>query len=504
MSIIQEALRELNKQRQRTIKESKNSQKKTTVVESVEETKDLTNDASCVDCDKTEEVKESVEDEQPEAEESETELTEDANLLLVDQDGDVEDPNFDLTSTYDESLKKDDLTEALTKEDVKQADERFKNISDSLINKLIKFAKQDILDPKAKLDAKAFIDWIDDACDGGTLTPIAIEFGPELSAVDVWELVDGDEKFANTITTLAKKINYIDKEGFDVEGTGKKPTTKELTLELIRNTPQNEKDLDDLYNILNKAYYNDDYSEVNEIFGIEESLTEDIQSSLPVQPLPENEVVNYINDIPVARGIEKAEDGTIIAKARPTVFFKLGYFKELADIASKYRGGRGSTPEDPRVRIFKAVEYNKLYTGADYENLGAVKQFRKETGIERSGEKTGFSYQGEGTTVNKIGQYPNGDKALQAYLANNCATKAKYFISLNDEDLKEATKEEVAQYLTPAKARDLLNPVARPKTKEVSTDAESGEEIVVFNPQNVNRLKIKNIYMIGNLGHSLF
>ncbi len=234
----------------------------------------------------------------------------------------------------------------------------------------------------------------------------------------------------------------------------------------------------------------------------EEVVNEDVESSLPVRPLPEGELIDYINNIPVAKGVEKAEDGTVIAKARPTCFFKLGYFKEV-DVASKYRGGRGSTPEDPRVRVFKAVEYSKLYTGADYENLGAVKDFRKNTGIERSGEKTGFSYQGEGTTVNKIGTYANGDKALQAYLANNCQTRSKYFISLNDEDLREATREEVAQYLTPANANKLLNPEARPKTREVSTNAESGEETVVFNPQAVNRLKLDNIYMIGNLGNSI-
>lgn len=235
---------------------------------------------------------------------------------------------------------------------------------------------------------------------------------------------------------------------------------------------------------------------------VKESVNEDIESSLPVRPLPENEVIEYINNIPVARGIEKAEDGTVIAKARPTCFFKLGYFKEI-QVSAKYRGGRGSTPEDPRVRVFKAVEYNKLYTGADYENLKGVKQFRKETGTERSGEKTGFSYQGEGTTVNKIGTYQNGDKALQAYLANNCQTKTKYFISINDGDLTEATRQDVAQYLTPGDANKLLNPQARPKTVERSTDAESGEEIVVFNPQAVNRLKIANIYMIGTLGNSI-
>ena len=212
---------------------------------------------------------------------------------------------------------------------------------------------------------------------------------------------------------------------------------------------------------------------------------------MPVSALPEAEVVAKIDSIPTA------------APGRPPKFFKLGYFKEIA-VASKFRGGRGSRPEDPMVRVFKATEYDRLYTGADYENTGATKTFRKETGTERSGERTGFTYGSEDAVVNKIGTYADGSKALQAYLADNCRIKTKYFISLDDEDLREAEKTEVAQYLTKANADALLTPTPRTHAKNPiqNVNPETGEvtQSIEYHAQPVNRFKISNIYAIDNLG----
>ena len=420
-------------------------------------------------------------------------LEEDVNSV-VDMDGDVEVTDFNLAN-FNESCK-EELTEAFNTADIKK-DPRFADLSDKLIRGLIRIMEADAFGD-VDVTSEMFLQWVDDACNGGPLTPIALEAGAQLSANDFYELVKNDPKFMDAFTKVCKRINWTDKDGnaLDSENKPLKSTSKyELITDFLNMADDKQHAIDILYN----AYYKDDYSSLD---NKTESLDEDLASTLPVHALPENEVVDYINNIPVAKGIEKAEDGTVIAKARPTCFFKLGYFKQV-EVASKFRGGRGSKPGDPNVKVFKAIEYSKLYTGADYENLKAVKQFRKETGTERSGEKTGFGYQGEGTTVNKIGVYPNGDKALQSYLANNCKTKTKYYISINDGDVKEATREEVAQYLTPANANKLLNPEARPKTVEKSVNAESGEEIVTFNPQAVNRLKIANIYMIGNLGHSI-
>ena len=423
-------------------------------------------------------------------------LQEDAGF--VDQDGDGEVLDFDLHAFFQENLNESADGEKVTVAAVKK-DKNYSKLPDKVVNKLIEWAKQD--EDVYTLDE--FLNWI-----GGynSLAECAVDKGNKLDATDFYALVEGDKKFEDVITKIAKKINWINNDGYYVDDdrkNAKKPTVKELTLDFIRLASPEDKDKEYTFKILKDAYINNDYSMLDkaDLSKVFKKLHEDLQSSMPVRPLPEQEVIDFINNIPVARGIEKAEDGTVIAKARPTCFFKLGYFKEVP-VAAKFAGGRGSEG-NPFVRIFKAIEYNKLYTGADYENLGAVKDYRKNTGIERSGEKTGFSYQGEGATVNKIGTYPNGDKALQAYLANNCQSKTKYFLSLDDGDLQEVTRQEVAQYLTPANANKLLNPEARPKTRETSVNAESGEEIVVFNPQAVNRLKIKNIYMIGNLGQSI-
>lgn len=423
-------------------------------------------------------------------EELEESLKEDVNPKFVDMDGDVEVADFNLSS-FNESLN-----EAFNTSDIKK-DPRFANLSDKLIRALIRIMEDDAfgdVEPTSEM----FLQWIDDACNGGPLTPIALEVGAQLSSNDFYELIKNDPKFMDAFIKVCRKINWTDREGNALDSENK-PLKRTSRYELVTDFLNMADNKQDAIDILSNAYYKDDYSSLQ---SRAKGLNEDLASSLPVHALPENEVVDYINNIPVAKGIERAEDGTVIAKARPTCFFKLGYFKQV-EVASKFRGGRGSKPEDPIVKIFKAIEYSKLYTGADYENLKAVKQFRKETGTERSGEKTGFAYQGEGTTVNKIGSYANGDKALQSYLANNCKTKTKYYISINDGDVQEATRQEVAQYLTPANANKLLNPEARPKTVEKSVNAESGEEIVTFNPQAVNRLKIANIYMIGNLGHSI-
>ena len=420
-------------------------------------------------------------------------LDEDVNSV-VDMDGDVEVTDFNL-SNFNESCK-EDLTEAFNTADIKK-DPRFADLSDKLIRGLIRIMEADAFGD-VDVTSEMFLQWIDDACNGGPLTPIALEAGAQLSANDFYELVKNDPKFMEAFTKVCKRINWTDKDGnaLDSENKPLKSTSKyELITDFLNMADDKQHAIDILYN----AYYKDDYSSLNDKT---ESLNEDLASTLPVHALPENEVYNFIKDVPLARGIEKAEDGTIIAKARPTSFFKVGYFKQV-EVASKFRGGRGSKPGDPIVKVFKAVEYSKLYTGASYEDLKSVKQYRKETGIERSGARNGLTYQGEGTIPNKIGVFPNGDKILQSYLANNCKTKSKYYISIDDGDIKEATREEVAQYLTPANANKLLNPEARPKTVEKSTDAESGEEIVTYNPQVVNTLKLANIYMIGNLGHSI-
>lgn len=220
------------------------------------------------------------------------------------------------------------------------------------------------------------------------------------------------------------------------------------------------------------------------------ALQEDVASTIPAQPLPTEEVRRFILDLPEP------------SPNMPPRFFKLGYIKELErEIPSKYKGGRGSIDKEtgeqlPFVRIFKCTEYSALYTGSDWKDTNATKAADKVLGTERhTGEKTGFGYSGEGDVVNRIGTYRDGSEALQAYIADHSKQKVKYFISLNDEDLHEASREEIAEYLTPAAANKILNSVRT----SAGIDAE-GNEIY---DKPINRFKLKNIYMIGNLGHSV-
>ena len=255
--------------------------------------------------------------------------------------------------------------------------------------------------------------------------------------------------------------------------------------EVINESVENIEDKEVEVNVIEEPLKENLNEDINDD-ETDESLKEDVNSSLPTQTLPVNEVKDYILNIPEA------------TPNKPPVFFKLGYIKELnREIPSKYRGGRGSEGE-PFVRIFKCTEYSKLYTGADWKATNATKAADKILGKERhTGEKTGFSFQGEDSVANRIGKYQDGSEALQAYIADDSRQKVKFFISLNDEDLKEASRDEVAKYLTPVMAAKVLNPGSARKAAGV--DAEGNE---VFD-KPINRFKLNNIYMIGNLGNSI-
>lgn len=201
----------------------------------------------------------------------------------------------------------------------------------------------------------------------------------------------------------------------------------------------------------------------------DESIDEDFDSSLPVQPLPHDVVYDFIENVPVA------------GDRRPPVFFPVGYMREVAPQA-KFRGGRGSEG-NPVVRIIKCSEMT-VWTGSSYESHQAVKDMRKATGKERTGNRTGFSFSGENSIVNKIGISSRGEEQLQCTIKNGTKPKAKYFISIDGGDFYVVDKNEVAQYLTPANADALLN------GREVQGD-------------RTMTLKLSNIYRIGPNGNSV-
>lgn len=257
---------------------------------------------------------------------------------------------------------------------------------------------------------------------------------------------------------------------------GKRNPRKQNTAEITDNTGEVDNLDDDFDESFDLEIIPDDV-EIERSASNASDLTEDVASSMPVTILPHDEVRDYIENIPET------------TPTRPPVFFNVGYIKELGpEIPAKFKGGRGSEGQ-PRVRIFKCSEMN-VYTGADYENLGATKTMRKETGKERSGERTGFSFAGEDAIANRIGISARGEEQLQCYIRKGTQPKVKFFLSLDDEDLHEATKAEIAEYLTPAAANVVLNGRPRPENP-----AEAGQPIV--------RLKLSGIYRIGNLGTSV-
>ena len=211
------------------------------------------------------------------------------------------------------------------------------------------------------------------------------------------------------------------------------------------------------------------------------AITETVESSMPATPLPEADIHAFVEALPVA------------TQTRPPQPFKLGYIRELkSDIASKYRGGRGSAGQT-QVRIFKATEYSRLFTKAAYENVASTKAYRQQTGKTASHDVTGFRYSDaeteSGNILNAIGTYPNGDLALQAYIRRDNRIKVAYYLSIDGGDLQRVNKEDILIYLTPGAVSKLEHPQA--------------EDELPRSAKNCNRFKLSGIYMIGNLGHSI-
>ena len=193
----------------------------------------------------------------------------------------------------------------------------------------------------------------------------------------------------------------------------------------------------------------------------EDELIEDIESSMPIRPLPHDEVYEFIKEV------------------KPGQFFNVGYIKEeTSKLASKYRGGRGSEGE-PQIRVFKVTEMYGC-TGVDYENKEATQAYRAETGKERVGNV----YHVEADIANKIlklGQ--SGNEALQFYPKTGAVRRTRWYISFDGGDLMPTNKQELAQYMPPAFSAERPQPTSSGAT--------------------VNRLLLSGIYWIGNLGHSI-
>lgn len=231
---------------------------------------------------------------------------------------------------------------------------------------------------------------------------------------------------------------------------------------------------------------------------IAESLNEDIHdldlTGVPITFIPESEIKTFADNY----------SANLPAHKRPPRFFKLGYARQMVkEVAAQYKASRsGRTankfPDAPIVNIIKCTEYSAVYSGNPWQDTDDTKNTDKVLGTARhTGEKTGFAYDGEGNIVNLIGSYPDGSKALQIYIADHSRQRVKYFISVNGEEFRLADKEEVANYLTPGEASKVLSGrEAKPAGFDVEGKA-------LFD-KPINRVKLNGVYMLGNLGHSIF
>lgn len=162
--------------------------------------------------------------------------------------------------------------------------------------------------------------------------------------------------------------------------------------------------------------------------NLNENLSEDLNSSIPAKAIPRDVVYSAIE------------------KIKPGAFLNVGYLNDVSDkyLQSKYTGGRGSEG-NPQIRLFKATEiYGSC--GQDYENRQAVKDLRA-SGVERKGSR----YEVESELDKKIFKHPiTGNEVLQMYPRSLSDIKVKYYVSVNDGDLKPVAKSDIEVYCRPA------------------------------------------------------
>lgn len=183
---------------------------------------------------------------------------------LGDEDGDIEVKSFNLHDEFSESIneEKQDSDKKLTVDNVKNIAE-YKDLPNKVVNKLITWAEDEF----GANNMDDFVDWINGY---NSLAECAIVNGSKLDATDFWSLVKDDEKFANVISKVCRKIGWTDNQGYytDEEGStgerknGKKPSPEELTLEYITCSLPDNESKEYTFKILEDAYCRNNYSKL--------------------------------------------------------------------------------------------------------------------------------------------------------------------------------------------------------------------------------------------------
>lgn len=240
---------------------------------------------------------------------------------------------------------------------------------------------------------------------------------------------------------------------------------------------------------------------------IKEQIEEDLDiADLPVTVLPESEIKEFIHNVPKATKY----------RGPASLTFTIGFVTDLdRSISSQYKeNGRGNINKEtgeayPVVNIIKCSEITRLYL-EDFSSSKRTIAHRKqkdrfnayqqqEMGAEEEAPKRQFASWLESTEEHDSlkRSKKTGELVLVPLMARNSRTRNKYFISFDGGPLKETNKQEVAQYLTPAKAAELLS--GRDLQAKFGPN---GEQII--DPAQPLNFYLKKIYRIGDKGTSIF
>lgn len=208
-----------------------------------------------------------------------------------------------------------------------------------------------------------------------------------------------------------------------------------------------------------------------------DTLTEDYEGTLPAHPLSENEILDFLGSVP------KAGPGV------PPPHFKLGYICQVDPRAEFKDGGRGHVDKvtgevKPVVKIVKVAEYANCYCER-YADAKATQKALAAQGrtVDDIGARKGFHPAANG--MRAVFESDSGKGlAFGALIDKNVVPKVRYFVSLNNSDLVETSKADVAQYM----GSTFMKPYEAP---------DDGQ------PQRTQTFLFSGIYLIGTKGSSI-
>lgn len=223
-------------------------------------------------------------------------------------------------------------------------------------------------------------------------------------------------------------------------------------------------------------------------------LNEDLR--LPVAVLSESEIID------AAKKIEDGKKGNIIS---------LGFKRDIKLSAAYTKGGLDKKSGEilPVVKALQCTEV-RVRTGTEYgnnqkiinRNASDVWQQRmadRQAKIDAKKTEMGDAYvekpQGiqEWIVPNIIGVNSRGNKVLTYWNSSNDRPKSKYYISIDGEDFRECSKEDIAPYATPADAAKLRGEYV---VKEPAEGEYRSEDV------GYRTVLLTNIYKLDSVGNT--